>query len=78
MTWNLRDFPAETLSPYNIEAQDPDEFLLNIIDLKPSVVSQVIVQQAAALRNPQQTADEVLDLLEEQGLTQTVAMLRGI
>ncbi len=78
MTWNLKDFPEEKLSPYNIEAQDPDEFLLNIIDLKPSVVSQVLMQQAGALRNPPCTTDEVLDLLERQGLAQSVAMLRGI
>ncbi len=33
MTWNGKDFPAETLAPYGIEIQTPDEFATNQIML---------------------------------------------
>lgn len=78
VTWNTKDFPNEKLSPYNIEAQDPDEFILNVIDLKPTAVSQAVERQAAGLKHPPRSPDDILDLLERQGLRQSVAMLRGI
>ena len=78
VTWNMKDFPAEKLTPYNVEAQDPDEFVLNVMDLKPTAVSQAIERQAASLKNPPCSTDDILDLLERQGLAQSVAMLRGI
>jgi predicted nucleic acid-binding protein len=68
VTWNTKDFPTEKLTPYNVEAQD----------LKPTAVSQTIERQAASLKNPPRSADDILDLLERQGLAQSVAMLRGI
>ena len=78
VTWNTRDFPAERLMPYNLEAQDPDQFVLNVIDLKPTAVSQAVERQAAGLKNPPRSPEDILDLLERQGLRQSVAMLRGI
>jgi len=78
VTWNLKDFPAQAVTRYNVEAQDPDEFVLNVIDLGPAAVSRIVQQQAAALRNPPQTLEELLDTLERQGLAQSVAMLRGM
>ena len=78
VTWNIKDFPAEKLTPYNVEAQDPDEFVLNVMDLRPTAVSQAIERQATSLKNPPCSTDDILDLLERQGLAQSVAMLRGI
>lgn len=78
VTWNLKDFPAEKLIPYNLEAQDPDEFVLNVIDLRPTTVSRAIEQQAASLTNPRRSTEDVLDVLERNGLSRSVAMLRGL
>lgn len=78
VTWNTKDFPSDALSPYDIEAQDPDEFVLNVIDLKATAVSRAIERQAASLRNPPMSVDDLLDLLERNGLRQSVAMLRGL
>lgn len=78
VTWNLKDFPADKLSPYDIEAQDPDEFVLNVIDLKPAAVIQAVERQAASLRNPRLTTGQVLDVLERDGLSQSVARLRDL
>ena len=38
VTYNLKDFPHENLERYGIEAQHPDEFVSNLIDLAPSQV----------------------------------------
>ena len=35
VTLNLRDFPHESLEPYELEARHPDEFLLDQLDLYP-------------------------------------------
>jgi hypothetical protein len=35
VTMNLKDFPAEVLQKYDMEAQHPDEFILRLIDLAP-------------------------------------------
>jgi len=76
VTENIADFPAQTLEPYNIEAQTPDVFVLHLIDLAPSTVRSVIQAQSAALENPPMTVGEVLDSLTRSGLPRSVAALR--
>lgn len=78
ITFNLRDFPADRLAPYNIEAQHPDDFVLHAIDLASGVVSKVISEQASALKNPPHTVGELLDTLRDQGLVRSVAKLREL
>lgn len=78
VTANLDDFPAEQLTPYAIEAQHPDEFVLHQIDLAAGAVCAVISEQAAALKNPPLTVGDVLDTLRDNGLVQTVARLREL
>jgi predicted nucleic acid-binding protein len=63
VTSNLRDFPQEALAPFNVEAQSPDVFLTRLFELSPGLMTQVVVDQAGALRNPPKTASEVLDML---------------
>jgi hypothetical protein len=50
--------------------------LRDLIDLAPTIVWQVVQEQAAALRNPRCTANEVLDRLNAVGLVRSVAQLR--
>lgn len=78
VTFNLRDFPDEQLARYGIEAQHPDDFMLDTIDLAPGFVIKVVSEQAAALRNPPRTVHELLDTLRDQGLVRTVAKLREL
>mgnify|MGYP001185078229 CR=1 FL=1 len=35
VTFNLGDFPTQALAPFGVEAQHPDDFLLNQLDLNP-------------------------------------------
>lgn len=78
VTFNLADFPSEKLGAFDVEAQHPDEFVLNLIDLAPAAVTKVVTEQAASLRNPPRSVGELLDVLLQQGLVQSVARLRDL
>lgn len=76
ITFNLKDFPADAMQRYNLTAQHPDDFIVDLIDLHPALVLQAVARQRAALKKPPKNPDEFLDILLRQGLTQTVAALR--
>ena len=76
VTFNLSDFPASTLKAYSVEAQHPDEFLTNLLDLHPWAFCKAVREQRADLLNPRHTALELLETLEKQGLPLTTARLR--
>jgi hypothetical protein len=78
VTTNLRDFPADALAPYDIEAQHPDSFVLHLLSLDPGAVLRTITGQASSLRNPPCTVAELLDTLESRGLVQSVSELRKL
>lgn len=63
ITSNLRDFPASALMPLGIEAQSPDEFLLNLAVTDVGAVKQVIAEQAAALIAPAMTPLDIIHAL---------------
>ncbi|WP_447860969.1 PIN domain-containing protein [Nitrospira calida] len=76
VTFNLKDFPAEQLKRYNLAAQHPDDFIFDLLDLHPAQVCEAAANHRRSLKNPPKTADEYLDTLLKQGLTQTVGLLR--
>ena len=73
---NLRDFPADIVGAFGIEAQHPDEFILHLIDLVPRAVVMAAETHRLSLKNPPKTVSEYLETLERQGLTQAVSVLR--
>jgi hypothetical protein len=76
VTYNLSDFPRETLARYDIEAQHPDDFLVSLLDAAPGPVCAAVKRQRESLRHPPRTAEELLATLEGHGLAQSVARLR--
>jgi hypothetical protein len=76
VTFNLRDFPAEVLDKYGIEAQHPDEFVTHLLDLDPRAVCKIARDQRKNLKNPPKTIAEYLDSLKRQKLCETVARLQ--
>ena len=66
VTANLRDFPQPALDPYEVEAQSPDEFLTNLLDLAPRRMLRLLHDQEADLRAPSMTVLEVLDEITVQ------------
>jgi hypothetical protein len=69
ITDNLRDFPKDVLDQYNIEAQAADEFLTNLLDLAPGVMTRIVMDQASDLRKPAMTVAELLTILGRQAPT---------
>ena len=78
VTSNLKDFPEADLTAYHVDAQDPDDFVSHLIDLAPGAVCGVVTEQAAALKNPARTVDEILDRLGAQGMPQSAAQIRDL
>ena len=76
VTFNLKDFPADLLKRYNLSVQHPDDFIFDLLGLHPASVCEAATNHRRSLKNPPKTADEYLDTLLKQGLTQTVGLLR--
>jgi len=77
VTWNLDDFPTETLRTYGIEAQNPDVFLTHQFRLSQPVFLQAVRTVRGRLRKPPKSAAEYLDTLRAQGLLATVAEIEA-
>lgn len=78
ITFNLAHFPAETLAPFGIEAQHPDEFLLNQIDLNQIAALKSIKAMRGRWRKPVVAVTELATTLEKLGLPLTAARLREV
>jgi hypothetical protein len=52
VTYNLKDFPSSSLTPYGITAQGPSAFLKSLHDMAPPAVMQTLETQAAAIGQP--------------------------
>lgn len=78
VTLNLKDFPSAALAAHGVEAQHPDDFILERIEEAPALVTQVLMEQAAVLKNPPRTIDDVLAALQDAGLVRSVVRLRDL
>lgn len=77
VTFNLKDFPAEELAGYGIEAVHPDDFVVQQFDLHEGRILSAVKTHRASLRNPPKTVDEYLEILAANGLVVTVDRLRA-
>lgn len=75
VTFNLKDFPHTQLQRYNVSAQHPDTFIVDLIAYSPAQVLEAAANHRRSLRNPPKSPDEYLDTLLKQGLKHTVALL---
>ena len=76
VTSNLKDFPADRLQPFQIEAIDPDTFLQAQFDLSAAAVCAAVKDDRASLKKRPHNVDQYLDALEKCGLSGFVALLR--
>ncbi len=75
VTYNLKDFPANVLSSYDIQALHPDDFLSDLIDSATAPTVGAVKRQRASLRKPPMAAEQLLEIFQAQELTQFVARL---
>ncbi|EWH00140.1 PIN domain-containing protein [Halomonas sp. BC04] len=76
VTFNLKDFPADTLDGFGIEAVHPDTFLEQQFELNEGLVLQTAHRHRASLRKPPRSAEEYLDTLAACGLIVIADRLR--
>lgn len=72
VTANFKDFPAGKLAQWGVEAQHPDEFLVNQFHLSQPDFLQAVRTVRQRLKNPPKSVEEYLDTLRAQGLLATV------
>lgn len=78
VTNNLRDFPANELGKYGLEAKSADDFLTDIIDLNQSRALEAFRELVANRRSPELDAYEVLDQFRKVGLKNTADYLHAL
>jgi len=77
VTQNLADFPSAVLEPLGVEAQHPDDFLCNHLNLAPGVFCEAVRKVRNRLTRPPYTVEEYLAMLTQQGLVATAAELQS-
>jgi predicted nucleic acid-binding protein len=77
VTWNLRDFPSKILVNHDIQARTPDDFVHGLIAPDDATVFTCVQQIADARHLRPQTADDILNQLERDGLIRSVAALKS-
>lgn len=78
VTNNLKDFPQAAIDKYHIDIQSPDIFLNHLFDLNPIAFCKAVHEQRKRLRNPERTAEELLEIFYQQGLPMTVNKLKSV
>jgi predicted nucleic acid-binding protein len=66
VTPNLRHFPSQALDGTGIVATSPDAFLVSLMKSSPHAMNRVLTQQAADLRRPPLTVEDVLQRRQVQ------------
>ena len=76
LTFNLKDFPRSSLEPYRVETCHPDRFVADLLERDAETVCAAVKRHRASLRYPPKTVEEYLAVMAQQGLSQTVGILR--
>jgi predicted nucleic acid-binding protein len=78
VTANVRHFPAEYLSQFDIEAKLPDDFVLDQLGINDSAVFACLQQIADTRERPPNSVPGILEELERSGLVRSAAALRSL
>lgn len=76
VTFNVRDFPQESLRAHHLSVVTPEDFLLDQLDLYPRVVRAALQEQAGDLRRPRLSPLALLASLERSGAPRFAAEVR--
>lgn len=76
VTQNVKHFPQSELASLGLEAQHPDEFLANHLDLAPGRFCRAIGLVRVRLQNPPYSVEEFLTDMTSIGLVVTASELQ--
>ncbi|WP_026616800.1 PIN domain-containing protein [Ensifer aridi] len=76
VSWNVKDFPAQSLGPYGVGCMTPDAFLSELHRRFPDALIDSVARARRNLRRSLPSTGDFLDALERQGLTAFVSVLR--
>lgn len=78
VTRNLRDFPRASCEPFGVEAEHPDDFLLDVWGREARLILRVIDRQAAdtGRHGPRLSPEDVCDYLSSAGAPRFVDAVR--
>jgi predicted nucleic acid-binding protein len=77
VTFNLKDFPEEYVGSHGVEVLHPDDFLVAQYDLNQIKVLSAVKAIRGKLKKPPMTAEQLIDVYEQQGLPQFCKLLRA-
>ncbi|WP_329316359.1 PIN domain-containing protein [Streptomyces sp. NBC_01262] len=79
VTFNLKDFPADKLAPWDVQVLHPDAFVEAQVDLSPRLVYAELQRIADSWRYPPNAVvGDVIASLERDGLVAAAAALRAL
>jgi len=78
VTANLSDFPLVSLEPLGLHAVSPDDFLLDLLDLAPATMVQIVHEQARATSRPPLDFTDVLISLGKAGVAGFASTVRDM
>lgn len=67
VTFNLSDFPSESVKPLEIDVLHPDEFLLNQWELSPALAMGAMTDQVAGYQRPAMSLGDLGEALRVCG-----------
>jgi predicted nucleic acid-binding protein len=76
VTFNLSDFPPQSLAPHGVKARHPDELCFDLLNSAPDEFCAAARSQRLALKNPPMTVAEFLAKLELVGLPRAIKGVR--
>lgn len=68
VTFNLDDFPSESVAPHDVTVVSPDSFLLDQLDLHPDKVTRALTGQLTKASRPPLTMDDLVGRLARAGV----------
>jgi PIN domain len=78
VTLNIKDFPEDVLSPFGIHTEHPDDFLLDVENLRRGTLIQAVVADWNHYKSPPMTLDAYLEDLVRAGVPKTAAYLKSL
>ncbi len=76
VSFNVSDFPAASTAPYDIAVVNPDDFLLDQLDLYPGATLAALRAQAASYKSPAMSVENLLGRLAASGVARFASEAR--